>query len=734
MKRAISQAFTLIELLVVVAVSAVILSIVAIPMVQGFNLTRTSQAYADAQAAARVVRDMILSDLGNAAGIYFNPTPAGGLNLELPSPVGLMNFPGTKIDILKPAQGDPLRGPSGAFINPATGMEDPTYVAPEGQVNLPAAPGMTMVRYWIGLREPLADTDGNGELNNNPYNDPYSGLLMPRNVRRDNLFVLYRAEVQPLVYDPGLGQYVVNADFFDDADLDGQPDLDDSDFFRLATTDFTGGNLNAAGLQKVRRIQSWHRAGTIVTQVSRYDMVQAQQNPVTKQTWGDVRDGIVPLIRFQPVIVSNEAVKGERAVRIGEETDNPDKIGPDVYRTVRGHWFGGSVRVFPGVYTTPSGPAALSSGGSVRPPSMSSLPILEAVSENAGGDGVIYCVVTPGETPVAMFDSQLFTEWKAAGTPYPWTEAVRSADNNNTARGIPMARVDPFHVDEFVPFYVDAVRGEVVTSFDIRDVGSDPTGLYAAFQNRVPSDGADPGVDTGAADTPNSDPNISAPGTPWSAADTFRTINNRFNNVWARWNDFAPSLDRARFAKRFINLSQVNQPGGDASPLNRLNGMARAYVTPGSEAIYGPDQRPGPNYGNLVRYSRVASRPVGPNQYFMNYTDMPEPNWGAILGSGVSYDPKVFNPNDFVSAVLQPQYRAGYVELNSRFGEPLPTGNIYVSYRFQFTEPNDRVVVDYDTGDSVEVVLTIKNFPQSNVPFAQSVTMKGATKVRNFFR
>ena len=83
---------------------------------------------------------------------------------------------------------------------------------------------------------------------------------------------------------------------------------------------------------------------------------------------------------------------------------------------------------------------------------------------------------------------------------------------------------------------------------------------------------------------------------------------------------------------------------------------------------------------------------------------------------------------------MQPQYRAGYLELNSRFGEPIPDGNIYVTYRFQFTEPNDRVVVDYNTGDTVEVVLTIKNFPQTNVKFAPTVTVKGSAKVRNFFR
>jgi prepilin-type N-terminal cleavage/methylation domain-containing protein len=47
------KAFTLIEMLVVIAVSAIVLAIVAIPMVNGFNLTRASQAYADAQAAAR---------------------------------------------------------------------------------------------------------------------------------------------------------------------------------------------------------------------------------------------------------------------------------------------------------------------------------------------------------------------------------------------------------------------------------------------------------------------------------------------------------------------------------------------------------------------------------------------------------------------------------------------------------------------------------------------------------
>jgi len=162
--------------------------------------------------------------------------------------------------------------------------------------------------------------------------------------------------------------------------------------------------------------------------------------------------------------------------------------------------------------------------------------------------------------------------------------------------------------------------------------------------------------------------------------------------------------------------------------------MTRATIAPGSESVHGPDQRPGPNYGSLIRYARVSSLPVGPNQYYINYTDLPEPDWAAVLGGAPSYDPKDYVPGDFVSAVLQPQYRAGYLELNSRFGEPIPEGNIYVSYRFLFTEKNDRVVVDYNTAESMEVVLTIKNFPHSALPLAQSVTVKGSTAVRNFFR
>ena len=144
------------------------------------------------------------------------------------------------------------------------------------------------------------------------------------------------------------------------------------------------------------------------------------------------------------------------------------------------------------------------------------------------------------------------------------------------------------------------------------------------------------------------------------------------------------------------------------------------------------------------RQQRVTQRPVGPNQYLINYVDQQEPLWEDFDGPGAGtqgfqliangYDPTVYNNQNFVSAVLQPQFRKGYVEFNSRFGEPLPTGNIFVSYRFQFTEPSDTFAIDYDTRQVLDINLTIRNFPQSNLPNGQSITVQGSASVRNFIR
>jgi hypothetical protein len=110
-----------------------------------------------------------------------------------------------------------------------------------------------------------------------------------------------------------------------------------------------------------------------------------------------------------------------------------------------------------------------------------------------------------------------------------------------------------------------------------------------------------------------------------------------------------------------------------------------------------------------------------------------EPNWAEYGFTSPNYNPLAYNASDFLSAVLQARYRAGYLELNSRYGEPIP-GNIFVTYRFQFTEPNDVVAVSYDSTDLMEVILTVRNFAPGGLPTPQMTTLRGAASVRNTIR
>jgi hypothetical protein len=61
-------------------------------------------------------------------------------------------------------------------------------------------------------------------------------------------------------------------------------------------------------------------------------------------------------------------------------------------------------------------------------------------------------------------------------------------------------------------------------------------------------------------------------------------------------------------------------------------------------------------------------------------------------------------------------------------------GRIRVAYRFQFTNATDTVRVDYDTRQLMQILVTIRNYPQSSVPNPQTVTMKATANVKNFIR
>ena len=162
------KAFTLIELLVVIAITAILMTVIIVPIVQSFNLTRAAQAWADAQDKARTLTERIAHEINNAVYVRNNTGQLGRLDIVVTSPTGGGPLAGydtafnwfrvsifnAKIDLINPAEGDPNQMRNGAFIN-LLGVADPTLKVPTGTVNLPNTPGLALTRYFVGLRNPL---------------------------------------------------------------------------------------------------------------------------------------------------------------------------------------------------------------------------------------------------------------------------------------------------------------------------------------------------------------------------------------------------------------------------------------------------------------------------------------------------------------------------------------------------------------------------------------------------
>lgn len=717
-----ASGFTLVELLTVIAITAILMTLIVLPLGQSFNLSRAGQGFADAQERGRQLTQRLARDISNAAAVRDNAGVRGQVAVRVPARPPSAGGPGgtveslldfAKLDLVLPAEGDPSAIRNGAYINPATGKADPTLRAPKGQIVLPIAPGATLRRYWIGLRQPL-NPGGNA---NQPYNNPYDGLLMERNGQRDNLFVLYAAEVQPYVFSGG--QWQVNTDFFDTDTVDGNPlgpiILDDPWFFVIREADTLspgGADTGDALTRKIRRIQNWKSRATIVTEDSRYDAIFPIYDKNTRTVvYDNLTPRLISLFAFRPSRIGSETARGTDPLGVAQAGTTEDReTGAEVFQTLYGAWSSAIVRGFPSNFGSwaphPVGAPYLVARpvGGVDPGMM-----IFGFDPSGGG--------TDTSAGVELFNISAYQDLVAAGANYPFSAALRPGIT------IPEARA------AFIPFTLDTNAGKIVASFGIDEVGTAaPT---------IPGTPNIPFVNTGSFVSA-----VSAPALPGTFAD-YETINDRFNKLWQDRPEYR------NFISRYIDL-RVTQGRHDAQagnstfgPLHPTFGFGRASIVPESEVVIGPDQNPGPNYGNPVRYVRTSFKP-GRNQYRINYGPQNQPRniAGAVdygvLGLNpadmVGFDPNTYNGNNLVSAVIQPRFMPGYLELNSDPNEPLPPGNIQVSYRFQFTKANDAFAVDYDTRQLIDVLLTIRNYPQSTVPNPQMVTLQSSAFVRNFVR
>ena len=719
------KAFTLIELLTVIAITAILMTIIVLPIFQSFNMTRAAQAFSDSQDKARVLIERIQREINNGAAVRDNGGMNGSLALRVPTSPGgvygppvIVTVPNVKLDIVRPAEGEPGPAP-GVFIDPNTGKIDPTLQSPKGQTILPVSQGFTIVRYFIGPRDPFGQ-----------YNNPYDGLLMQRGGGRDNLFVLYRAEVQPRVWDQALGRYVVNSAFFesDPADATGLTPLIDDRFFFVPDLASDGSQLNppgdAARDAKEARVRNWLSKAVIQTEVSRYDMIQPIYNKANRMVYHDLRTDasdfvgpalkdrprLLPLVQFKPTRVNGEPAEGMMAVRLGSEMENAKESGPDVFKTEMGAWSNTTVRMYPSGWdrNNPNFDEYLVARLDVdRHIKIFAYDPGSGVSDNLGGTAIF---------DVTAYNQRLSELQAMPNLPGPFSAGLLPA-----ASGFQKL---------FMAFLPETGPGRIVASFGIENVKDTNVALPVGFTMNQPV------ADAGPAVTPLNDPNGAQ---PWSAATT---INERFNRVW---NDPVYAGLKPDKIHRFLDLRVTAQVDGTPSPMDPAAGFGRTKIVAGSDVVIGPDQNPGPNYGEPIRYTRTTRAP-GPNQYKINYVDLPEPDYSLY---GLPNPPANYTPGDFTSAVFQPRFKVGYIQLNSDPNVPLPAGIIRVYYRFQFTggisdgsiagiaaggARQDAVAVDYDTRQLMSVLLTIRNYPQSNLPNPQTITLSATAKVRNYLR
>lgn len=646
------RAFTLVELLIVIAITGILLTLIGIPLVQALNLTRASQAFSEAQDISREVASRLNRELSTASTVLDNSMPEAAIEVKLPNRnggFGYVRLHNAKIDFVPPAQGDP----SNPNYNPGRNKIDPTLNTSIGQVILPIAPGQRITRYWIGLRHPVDAAGAEGFYVNNYINMPGA------NSGDNNLYTLYRADVEPYIYNNALGRYVPNTDFFPVNPADGKVVLNDPGFF-LFTPFQPYDNIN----NHRDRLANWIRIARPVVQDERTDLLMAEVDEATQQiVYENNLPRVRSLVSFSPVRVNAEPLPGNNRLRAGVETMDARRLtASEFYSTERPGWSQDSlIRIFR------------------RDPRIQPQPPYW-VGRNLGG---VY--------QIARFDPAVDGNERIGGEPMFNISGYQATVESGNPRIGPNIYSSAARGDLMI-FNVDERRGRIQMRFPVR----------AAL-------GYLPSPDT---DLPNVGFNA------WLASTT-RTQYN-------------PSGDLAR---RFIDLRDTSQFPGTAPNFNPLQPLVAGYVnthafiTPGSEIVYGPDQRSGPNYGRPTRYIRVApGEDVGINQYRINYTDIHEPSYSAL---GLPSP----NTNDDVRRYIQPRYKKGYLEFNSDPNLPFPAGGtMQISYDFQVNDDDDAVVVDYDSNQQIRFDLTVRRFPGGNRTPPLTVSVNDVIAVRNFAR
>ncbi len=703
-RQAVARAFTLIELIIVIALTAVLLGLLLIPLVSAIRYTQQAQIVTAAQDAARVTRETITRELGKAVFVFdgtshpFPSTtaPVAGddrytnfLDLPLLDKNGggvVAHAYNAKLDFVLAKVND------GGTVDPTTN-EPITYalsknggsaVISNPSLVFPTAPGTSAVRYFIGLKDPTQ-----------PYNNTREGHA---NSSTDNTYILYRAQYQPYLLntagkvtgpDTNLFATRPKLDSNNQPVLDASgkpvliPELDDPDFFRyIRMSDATPSKVN--WLNDARR--------TMLDSVYTPSEIAAHNLRVDK--WREIAKPVIP---------------GPNVDLILQPHDAQGKLTYDA----------GTLAAGTAATCTASGCAGVSHTGIAHDPVAGGYyPIVNTSvtfrPATVSGDA------TPGTT--TEYNSQAVTATGLAG--YNYIPTVYTATSQSWAL--------PFHVS-FYPGTADRAAAALGMYYDT-DISSvtDTTNNYVAagdvLEYRHTSADTNP-QGTLVYNVTGGYPVTVATGTgatgyalggtdfvpvvinPDSGTLNFATPslpNGPTDRLSRAWVYKATDVD----ANDVLDLTKPTGGTGAAalknSPLESLNasggyvsGVKNAHLVPGSVRLSGPDTTPGPGQaqGQSVPYQEISANSANPQ---------------APTGSqfSVDYAANALMLSSDITAALK--------------ADPARSVSVIYDYQANMTRPDSsktldvdnpvqpmQVKVDYQTRDLIDISIGVRIYDVS---------------------
>ncbi len=652
LQRTLRRAFTLIELLIVIALTAVLLTLLIVPLISALRYTQQAQIVTAAQDAARITRERITRELSSAVFVFdgtshpfqtANKIQPGDdaytnfLDLEIPG-INLANgnYKSTvahaynaKLDFVMP------RASTGAVADPTTGQ--PGQPGSQDTVNytqssngsaiisnpslvFPLAAGTNAIRYFIGLKDP-----------SKPYNNTREGKS---NGSTDNTYVLYRAQFVP--YTPvtnangNATSVTPNTALFatrNNSSGVSIPELDDPDFFRYVTTNdinwlndshavYTPAEVTAHN----SRVDKWVQISKVVIPGPNVDLILLPHNadntlaydlanadgtltpdPVKGKFPGVAHSGAAhdpvsgtpgtsyPIVNtsvtFRPATISGNATPGTTSDYNTQGAVSVDQSGytytPTVYTTGSQSWsLPFHVSLYPGNYDATN--AALSMYYDTEQ--------FAAIAATVTAPST-YTVSAPN--PALMINPGDILEYLHQSTD---TDATGTLVYNVT-QGYPVTTASggtyTLGGTTFVPMTINPDNGTL--SFTAPSLPNGPYDhLTRAWQY-------------GVLDTPANDPNS--------------TIDKQ--NLGGIASDGTVDLTLPVHATPALTDSPLQGYHMlTASGKVTSTGVQNAHIVPGSIRVTGPDQTPGPNFGQMITYTEVnqsIAGSVGDNQFAVDY-------------------------------------------------------------------------------------------------------------------